>query len=159
MAAKKVDIFFVIDASGSMSPCKQAVLSNIGKVVGDLQQMSFQTRLGAVIHNVVARDKVRLASFYTQLNGDERSLIKANQLASIGKHADIVPFGKLPDVDMTLAEWNGEKGSRCRGDFVGLKDGASQAWDIAFCQILGRVADAAGLRIVEAEESRAESAC
>ena len=69
MATKNVDIVFVIDASGSMSPCIQAVLSNIGKVVDDLQQMSFRTRLGAVIHNVVARDKVRLASFYTQLNG------------------------------------------------------------------------------------------
>lgn len=69
MATKKVDIVFVIDASGSMSPCIQAVLSNIGNVVGDLQQMSFQTRLGVVIHNVVARDMARLASYYTQLNG------------------------------------------------------------------------------------------
>ena len=69
MATKKVDVVFVIDASGSMSPCIRAVLSNIGKVVGDLQQMSFRTRLGAVIHNVVAREKVRLTSVYTQLNG------------------------------------------------------------------------------------------
>ena len=76
--------------------------------------------------------------------------IKANQLASIGKHADIVPFDKLPDVDMKLAEWNGEKGSRSRDDFVGLKEGASQAWDIAFCQIMNKVAAAAGFSIVEA---------
>lgn len=78
------------------------------------------------------------------------SRFKANQLRAIGKHADIVPFEKLPDVDMQLKEWDTgrSKSEFNRKDFEGLKPDSSQAWDYAFCQIVGHVANAAGLDIV-----------
>ena len=147
-----------------------------GRVVSD-ERLAALTAVGSdVLDTLSITEHMRWNAFHVMqgyrtwdvLRGDvaRRDLpeprparIKANQLASIGKHADIVPFDKLPDVDMKLAEWNGEKGSRCRDDFVGLKEGSSQAWDIAFCQILGRVAAAAGLQITEAEESRTEAVC
>ena len=103
-------------------------------------------------------DVLREGDARTDLPGPRPKKIRANQLATIGKHADIVPFDRLPDVDMRLKEWNtGESGFN-RDDFVGLKPDASQAWDIAFCQIMDRVAHAAGLRIVEAQEPRGRSA-
>ncbi len=76
---------------------------------------------------------------------------KANQLATIGKHADIVPFDELPEVDMQLKAW--EKGKTKqelalkREDFEGVKDGSAQAWDIVFCQLVGKVAQTAGMEI------------
>ena len=78
-----------------------------------------------------------------------RDAIKANQLETIGKHADIVPFDDLPDVDVKIARW---KTGRCdlkREDYVGLHADCAQAWDIAFCQIMDEVAAAAGMKIVE----------
>lgn len=75
--------------------------------------------------------------------------IKANQLEAIGKHADIVPFDSLPDVDMKLAAWKTGRSDLDRDDYVGLKRDSSQAWDIAFCQIMDVVAAAAGMKIVE----------
>ena len=77
--------------------------------------------------------------------------IRANQLATIGKHADIVPFDTLPDVDMQIMGWNtgNVPPPSERGKFEGLKPDSSQAWDIAFCQIVDKVAEAAGLSIVQ----------
>lgn len=77
--------------------------------------------------------------------------IRANQLATIGKHADIVPFDTLPDVDMQIKGWNtgNVPPPSERGKFEGLKPDSSQAWDIAFCQIVDKVAEAAGLSIVQ----------
>ena len=76
--------------------------------------------------------------------------IRANQLAAIGRHADIVPFDTLPDVDMQIKGWNTGNipPPSERGKFEGLKPDSSQAWDIAFCQIVDKVAEAAGLPIV-----------
>lgn len=76
--------------------------------------------------------------------------IRANQLATIGKHADIVPFDTLPEIDMLLEEWNtGHAPPQSeRWKFEGLRAGSSQAWDIGFCQIVDEVAEAAGLSIV-----------
>ena len=80
---------------------------------------------------------------------DQRKKIRANQLATIGKHADIVPFDQLPKVDMKLTEWNtGRKPAESeRPNFEGMKQASSQAWDYAFCQIVGEVAKEAGLTI------------
>jgi hypothetical protein len=79
--------------------------------------------------------------------------IRANQLATIGKHADIVDFEKLPDVDMVLKAWKEGKTKEELGldrkNFEGLTEGSSQAWDIAFCQIIGKVAKVAGQEIVK----------
>ena len=79
--------------------------------------------------------------------------IKANQLATIGKHADIVEFDTLPDVDIQLKKWNTgktlEELNMERKDFEGLTPDSAQAWDIAFCQIVGKVANAAGRTIVK----------
>ena len=82
------------------------------------------------------------------------SKFKANQLDTVGKHADIVPFDELPKVDMQFAEWNtGRKPDESEyHKFQGLNTCSSQAWDIAFCQIVGDVAAAAGLEIVMAAE-------
>ena len=78
--------------------------------------------------------------------------IKAKQLETIGKHADIIEFEKLPDVDMVIKAWKEEKAKEELGlerkDFEGLSEGCSQAWDIAFCQIIGKVAAEAGREIV-----------
>ena len=79
--------------------------------------------------------------------------IKANQLVTIGKHADIVEFDTLPDVDIQLKKWNTGKTlaelNMERKDFEGLTPDSAQAWDIAFCQIVGKVANAAGRPIVK----------
>lgn len=79
--------------------------------------------------------------------------IKANQLATIGKHADIVPFDVLPDVDIRLKEWNTGKTlaelKMDRKNFEGLTPDSAQAWDIVFCQIVGKAAQVAGLAIVK----------
>ncbi len=79
--------------------------------------------------------------------------IKANQLATIGKHADIVEFDALPDVDIQLKKWNTgktlEELNMERKDFEGLTPDSAQAWDIAFCQMVGKVANAAGQAIVK----------
>ena len=83
---------------------------------------------------------------------------RANQLAVIGKHADIVPFDELPRVDKRIAEWNGDLG-HVVDDFVGLKDGSSQAWDMVFCQMMGKVAESAGMKIVEAKHTHGVSLC
>lgn len=73
--------------------------------------------------------------------------IKANQLETIGKHADIVPFDDLPKVDRQIASWKGECDMPLE-KFTGLKPDASQAWDIVFCQMIGKVATSAGYKIV-----------
>ena len=85
--------------------------------------------------------------------------IKANQLATIGKHADIVEFDRLPDVDIKLKEWDTGKTladlNMERKDFEGLTPDSAQAWDVAFCQIIGKAADAAGQTIVKTIPSEA----
>ena len=73
--------------------------------------------------------------------------IRANQLETIGKHADIVPFDDLPKVDRQIASWKGERDVPLE-KFTGLKPEASQAWDIVFCQMIGKVAASAGYKIV-----------
>ncbi len=73
--------------------------------------------------------------------------IRANQLETIGKHADIVPFDDLPKVDRQIASWKGEHDVSLE-KFTGLKQDASQAWDIVFCQMIGKVAASAGYKIV-----------
>jgi len=73
--------------------------------------------------------------------------IRANQLETIGKHADIVPFDDLPKVDRQIASWKGAHDVSLE-KFTGLKQDASQAWDIVFCQMIGKVAASAGYKIV-----------
>lgn len=73
--------------------------------------------------------------------------IRANQLETIGKHADIVPFDDLPKVDRQIALWKGDRDIPLE-KFTGLKPDASQAWDIVFCQMIGKVAASAGYKIV-----------
>ena len=52
---------------------------------------------------------------------------------------------------MKLAEWNtGRKPAESeRPNFEGMKKESAQAWDYAFCQIVGEVAHAAKLTIVK----------
>ena len=84
--------------------------------------------------------------------------IRANQLETIGKHADIVPFDDLPKVDRQIAKWKGERDIPLE-KFTGLMPDASQAWDIVFCQMIGKVADSAGYRIVKVKPDPATEMC
>lgn len=84
---------------------------------------------------------------------------KANQLELCGKHADLVPFDKLPDVDLALACANGNA-NVSREDFTGLdQDGelrrndngevhTAQGYDIEFCQAMFETAAAAGMKLI-----------
>ena len=44
-----------------------------------------------------------------------------------------------------------------RSDFEGLKDSPLQAWDIAFCQMIDKVADEVGLEIVRLTGTESKS--
>ena len=83
--------------------------------------------------------------------------IQANQLESIGKHADIIEFEKLPDVDMARKELSEQKSrgelDLKREDFIGLAPYCAQAYDIGFCQIVGKVANVANQEIVKLKPS------
>ncbi len=117
-----------------------------------LRWNAFHLMMGYRPWNVLDRKDGQDPDARTDLPVQKRQgRIKANQLATIGKHADIVPFDKLPDVDMKLEEWKtGRKPAPSeRGNYTGLKPCSSQAWDFAFCQIVGEVAEAAGLKIVQ----------
>ena len=86
--------------------------------------------------------------------------VKANQLEAIGKHADIIEFEKLPDVDMALKALSEQKSREELGlkreDFMGLAPYCAQAYDIAFCQIVGKVARAAEQKIVKLKSPEVE---
>ena len=82
----------------------------------------------------------------------EQKKVKANQLGAIGRHADIIEFERLPDVDMKIAEMNAQKSREelhlRREGFVWLAPYCAQGYDVAFCQIVGKVAKEAGKEIV-----------
>ena len=82
---------------------------------------------------------------------NREGLVRANQLAYAGRHADLVPYNRLPDVDLKLARLNDEACAKKREDFIGENDGATQLHDIAFCRLIPDVAHAAGLKIVRIE--------
>ena len=119
-----------------------------------LRWNAFHLMMGYRPWNVLDRKEGQDPDARTDLPLPWPQKIKANQLATIGKHADIVPFDKLPDVDMKLEEWKtGRRPAQSeRGKYTGLNPCSSQAWDFAFCQIVGEVAEAAGLKIVRREK-------
>lgn len=69
MGAKNVDVVFVIDASDSMSPCIESVVSNIGNMLAELGKANFHARLDAVIHNVPGEHVFYIASVNTHMHG------------------------------------------------------------------------------------------
>ena len=74
--------------------------------------------------------------------------VRANQLAHAGRHAYLVPFDKLPDVDLKLARLNDKACAKKRADFVGENMGGTQHYDIGFCRLIPDAAHAVGLKIV-----------
>ncbi len=116
-----------------------------------LRWNAFHVMMGYRPWKVFARDRKGMdPDARTDLPLPWPKKIRANQLATIGKHADIVPFDTLPEVDMLLKEWNtGHAPPQSeRWKYEGLRADSSQAWDITFCQIVDKVAEAAGLSIV-----------
>lgn len=114
-----------------------------------LRWNAFHLMMGFRPWTVIGREDVARGDIPEQMPKKNR----ANQLATIGKHADIIEFEKLPEVDMVMRAWKEGKTKEELGlerkDFEGLTEGSSQAWDIAFCQIIGKVAAEAGQEIVE----------
>ena len=84
--------------------------------------------------------------------------IKANQLESIGKHADLVPFETLPKIDRLISAWKEGKteDELDLKNFEGLASECAQAYDIAFCQLIGKVAKAAKQKIVKLKPPETE---
>lgn len=87
------------------------------------------------------------------------SVLKANQTKTFRQHADLVPFDRLPDVDLAFARAKGD--DRCsREDFTGfdgegkprIKEGngpkPTQSFDIEFCQAMFETAAAAGMKLI-----------
>ena len=82
----------------------------------------------------------------------EQKKVKANQLGTIGRHADIIEFERLPDVDMKIAAMKAQKSREelhlKREKFVWLAPYCAQGYDVAFCKIVGTVAEKAKKEIV-----------
>lgn len=113
-----------------------------------LRWNAFHIMMGYRPWKVLARDRKGMKpDARTDLPLPWPKKIRANQLATMGKHADIVPFDTLPEVDMLLNEWKtGHAPPQSeRWKFEGLRADSSQAYDFAFCQIVDKVAEAAGL--------------
>ena len=77
--------------------------------------------------------------------------IKANQLESLNRHADIVPYDSLPDVDYRLkcAENPTLKDSCAPSDFVDDAPNCAQSYDRDFCRSIPSDILSAGFRIVQ----------
>ena len=84
--------------------------------------------------------------------------IKANQLESLNRHADIVPYDRLPEIDCKLkcAENPTLKDSYASSDFVDDAPGCAQKYDRDFCRSMPKEILAAGFRIVEKAAQRKE---
>lgn len=52
MVMGNIDIVFVVDASGGMSPCIRGIVANINGLLDRLAECGFHVRLEVVIHNV-----------------------------------------------------------------------------------------------------------
>ena len=85
---------------------------------------------------------------------DEVEKKKANQLDAIYRHADIVPFDKLPAVDYRLmcAEAPELANKISPSDFVGDSPKGAQHWDREFCRLIPADIMAAGFRICKHEK-------
>ena len=134
---------------------KDSVLRTLA-VDEHLRWNAFHTMMGFRPWPVLDEDRKAAGLGLDALNdipGPRPKKIRANQLETIGKHADIVPFDKLPDIDMRLKEWNTGKTlaelGMARKDFEGLAPDSAQAYDIAFCQIVGKAAQFAEMPIVK----------
>jgi hypothetical protein len=77
--------------------------------------------------------------------------VKANQLESLNRHADIVPYDSLPEVDYKLkCAANPALRNVCApSDFIGDAPGCAQSYDRDFCRSIPSDILAAGFRIVE----------
>ena len=126
---------------------KQSVLKTLA-INEHLRWNAFHLMMGFRPWNVIGREDDARGDIPEQLLKEN----KANQLATIGKHADIIEFEKLPEVDMVIKAWKKGKTKEelglARTNLEGFTDGSTQAWDIAFCQIIGKVAAEAGQEIV-----------
>lgn len=82
--------------------------------------------------------------------------IKANQLESLNRHADIVPYDCLPEVDYRIkcAENQTLRDSYAPADFVGDASGCAQSYDRDFCRSMPSDIFAAGFRIVQKEDQK-----
>ncbi len=121
---------------------------------------AFHVMMGYRQWKVLARDRKGMdPDARKDLPEPRPEKIRANQLATIGKHADMVPFDTLPEVAMLLEEWNtGHAPPQSeRWRFEGLRADSPQAWDITFCQIVDKVAEAAGLSFVSIVRCRREA--
>ncbi len=129
---------------------EQSVLKTLA-INEHLRWNAFHIMMGYRQWKVLARDRKGMdPDARKDLPEPRPEKIRANQLATIGKHADMVPFDTLPEVAMLLEEWNtGHAPPQSeRWRFEGLRADSPQAWDIAFCQIIGKVAAEAGQEIV-----------
>lgn len=93
--------------------------------------------------NVLDVDKIK--------KQDRDGKVRANQLSHAGRHAYLVPFDKLPDVDLKLARLNDKACAKKREDFVGENKGGTQHNDIGFCRLIPDAAHAVGLKIVSSD--------
>ena len=82
--------------------------------------------------------------------------IKANQLESLNRHADIVLYDALPEVDYRIkcAENPTSKDSYAPSDFVDDAPGCAQSYDRDFCRTIPSDILAAGFKIVEKKNQK-----
>jgi hypothetical protein len=129
--------------------CKEHSVLKTLSINEHLRWNAFHLMMGFRPWDVIGREDVARDDIPKQMPKKNR----ANQLATIGKHADIIEFERLPEVDMVIKAWKEGKTKEELGlerkNFEGLSEGSSQAWDIAFCQIIGKVAAEAGQEIVK----------
>ena len=64
MVRGNIDIVFVVDASGSMSPCVRGIVDNVSLLLDKLTECGFHVRLDAVIHNVSVEHSFMLDSMH-----------------------------------------------------------------------------------------------
>ncbi len=125
-----------------------------------LRWNAFHVMMGYRPWKILERDDDPLLDLPEKIRAEKLKAkdVRANQLETIGKHANIIEFEKLPDVDMALKELSEQKSQEVlklkRENFVGLAPHCAQAYDIAFCQIVGKVAEEAGRGIVKLRQPK-----
>lgn len=88
MSAQAVEVVFVIDASGSMRPCFEALTRNLECLLKPLQGFNFQIRLGLVALNVGKSSRGGLVISAWTMAGDERPIYAGAQDALFTQSPD-----------------------------------------------------------------------
>lgn len=130
--------------------------------------MNVQDKINACLDILARNEHLRWNAYHVMLGYQRWDMehpsvnvikpIKANQLESLNRHADIAPYDCLPEVDYMIkcAENPTLRDSYAPADFVGDASGCAQSYDRDFCRSMPSDILAAGFRIVEKSALRKE---